>query len=200
MRIALIISLIGISSVARADTTPLLDARTIDAPCRTLAHVPHNERTSGPDYDAAISTANCIAMTRAQSLQLTPTPASVAALDAAVAPAVAILDRVIETGDAEHQLIAQYAKADLYKGNTARILAAVPQPSPQMTREEVANRDATVHAADTLTQPWRQHALECRRAIARLVIANPELATQDRVLARMIADSRIVEAAGLASR
>ena len=203
MRLALIVSsLIAVSSTTHADliVTPLIDASTIDAPCRTLAQIPHNVRISGPEYDAAISTANCMAMTRAQAVQLTPTAESAAALDAAVAPAVAILDRVIETGDPEHQLIAHYAKADLYKGNTARILAAVPTPSPQMASEEVANRDAFVHAVEPLTLAWRQHELASRRAIARLVIANPQLATQDRVLARIISDSRIVEAAGLASR
>ena len=64
----------------------------------------------------------------------------------------------------------------------------------------VADHYKKVRITDQLSEHWRRRALECRRQIARLVLAHPELAPRDVVLARMIANSRIVEAAGLAAR
>jgi hypothetical protein len=191
------------SSIAHADSTlytPLVDMRTVDPPCRTRAEVPSHARISGPSFDAAVSTANCMAMTRATQLELAPTEASVKALDAAVAPAMAILDAVIATGDPAHQLIAQHSELDILQSNTARMFVAVPQPSPQMASSELADQAIVLAATDALTEPWRRRALQCRRQIARLVYQHPELATRDAVFAHMVADSRIIDAAGVAGR
>ncbi len=202
MRAFLLIVLVA-SSIAHADSTlytPLVDMRTVDPPCRTLAEIPSHARISGPMFDAAISTANCMAMTRATQLELAPTQASVNALDEAIGPAMAILDAVIATGDPAHQLIAQHSKLDILQSNTVRVFLAVPQPSPQMGRTEVADQAVVLEATDALTEPWRRRAFECRRQIARLVYQHPALATRDAVLAHMIADSRIIDAAGVAGR
>lgn len=199
----LILSMVAGASVARADGTTytsLVEIGAVEPGCRPLAEVPQNASIPGPRYDAAISTANCMAETRARRLVLTPTPDSVRALDEAVSPSLRILDRVIATGDAEHALIALYAKLDIVQGNAARLLLAVPRLSPQMGGMEVANHYKMVLVADALTKPWRQHAMELRRAIAGVVSKNPQLANHDPVVAYMIAKSRIVEAVGLAGR
>ncbi len=190
------------SSLARAGSpyTPLVDVSTVEGGCRPLAVVPQSIAVTGPSLDAAISTANCVAMIRTRALVLTPTADSVRALDEAVAPAIAILDRVVAAGDPEHALIAEFAKVDILQGNTARMLAALPRLSPQMSRSEVAEHMRLVAATDVLTERWRKQAFECRRKIARLAFRYPDLAEHDAVLAYMIASTRIVDAVGLAAR
>jgi hypothetical protein len=201
MRLPIILWLIA-SSTASADSTidtPLVDMTDVDAPCRPLAQIPHTAKMAGPSYDAAISTANCMAMTRADGLALSPTVDSANSLRLAVAPALAILDRVIETGDPEHQLIAEYAKADILDSSAARIYATSTL-SPQVDRTNVANHQRDVTALDQATRPWLEEAVACRREIARIVYTHPELATRDAVLARIVANSRITDAAGLSGR
>jgi hypothetical protein len=198
MRLPIILCLIG-ASTAFADTTvdtPLVDTADVDAPCRALAQIPRTAKTPRPAYDAAISTASCMAMTRADALVLAPTAESARELGTAVAPALAILDRVIETGDPEHRLIAEYAKADILDSDAARIYAASPL-SPQVEPAEVAGHRRDVAEIDAATSGWREEALASRREIARLVYEHPELATRDPVIAGMVAKSRIVDAAGL---
>jgi hypothetical protein len=194
MRPLLISLLIASASVARAGSTihtPLVDGLTIDPVCRQLAMIPKTARVSGPQYDAAISTANCMIRHHTQGLILTPSAQSVRDLDNAVAPALQILERVIATADPAHAVLARYAELDLYEGNTARLLAA-PRPPAQHIDKHVA-------AADVLTQPWRERALETRRSIAAAVRAHPDMSRRDPVLAYAIANSR-VGAAAVASR
>lgn len=202
MRPVLIVPLIAVSTAAYAGGstyTPLVDIRDVDAACRTLATVPVNAETTAPSLDAAISTANCMAGVRARRLVLAPTADSVRALDDAVAPAVRIFDRVIETGDAAHALDALYAKADLYDGNADRIMDAVPHFSPQMRAMEAYEHYKLMRVAEDLTEPLRRRAADCRRAIAKVVLAHPELATKhDAVLGYLISNSRIVASSGLA--
>ncbi len=197
-----VIPLVAASSRAHAGGqtyTPRVDIRDVDAACRTLATVPLNAETTGPSLDAAISTANCMVGVRARQLVLAPTPESLRALDDAVVPALRILNRVIETGDAAHALAALYAKADLYDGNADRIMDAVPHFSPQMRAMEAYEHYKQMRIAEDLTEPLRRRAADCRRAIAKLVLVHPELATKrDAVLGYLISSSRIVAASGLA--
>ncbi|HUJ57550.1 MAG TPA: hypothetical protein VLX92_03645 [Kofleriaceae bacterium] len=193
----------GAASVAAAGGmkyTPLVDVAAVDPACRVLAQTPQNATVDGPSYDAAISTANCVAMAGTRTLVLTPSADSVKALDDAEAPALAILDRVIARGDAEHALIADYAEVDLLRGNAARMLDALPPLSPQMSRNEVAEHTRQVMVTGVLIEPWLRRATKIRRDIATLVSAHPELATRDVVLANIVASTRIVEAVGLAAR
>jgi hypothetical protein len=201
MRLPIILWLIAASTAAADSTidTPLVDMADVDAPCRSLAQIPHSAKISGPRYDAAISTANCMAMTRVDALALSPTTESANALQLAVAPALAILDRVIETADPEYRLIAEYAKADIFDSNAARMYATSTL-SPQVDRTDVASHQRDVTVLDQVTRPWLEEALACRREIARIVYMHPELATRDVVLARMVAKSRITDAAGLSGR
>ena len=202
MRPLLISLLIASASVARAGSmthTPLVNGSTIDPVCRQLALIPANTRSSGPQYDAAISTANCMIMHRTKGLILTPSAQSVRDLDNAVAPALQILERVIATADPAHAVLARYAELDLYEGNTARLLAALTPPAPHMTGMQQYEYDKHVAAADALTQPWRESALDTRRSIAAAVRAHPDLSRRDPVLAYAVEHSR-VGAAAVATR
>lgn len=199
MRLPIIFCLIASSTAAMADSTidtPLVDMSDVDAQCRPLAEIPHNAKTTGPSIDAAISTASCMAMARADALVLTPTAESATELMAAVAPALAILDRVIETTDPEHRLVAEYAKADILDSDAARLYSTATL-SPQLDVANVIDHKRDVAALDTMTRPWLVEALVCRREIAKLVYEHPELATRNAVLAQMVARTRITDAAGL---
>ena len=180
--------------------TTFVDLPSVDFACRPLALIPETSEIPGPMQDAAISTANCMVMARTRGLALGADAASVSALDAAVAPAIRILDRVIALGDAEHVLLARYAKLDILVGNTARLLATVPRISATMTANDAYEHDKQVRIADALTEPWRSREAAQRRALARFVYQHPELAGRDPVLGYVIAHSRMAEAAGVAAR
>ncbi|HSD86496.1 MAG TPA: hypothetical protein VLB44_03240 [Kofleriaceae bacterium] len=202
MRPFLICLLIASSSAAHAGGmiyTPLVNISTVDPVCRRLARIPANTGVSGPQYAAAISTANCMIRHRSQRLVLTPSPQSVRDLDNAVATAVQILETVIATGDPAHAVLARYAELDLYEGNTARLLASVTPSPRQMNGMQAYEYYKNVSAADDLTQSWRESALEVRRSIAAAVRAHPDLANRDPVLAYAVAHSR-VGAAAVATR
>jgi hypothetical protein len=202
MRASLIIPLLLVASAARADGTkytPLVDVKTVEPGCRVAAEVPQSAIIASPMFDAAVSTASCIAA-HTHRLVLTPTADSVTALDVAIAPAMQILDRVIATGDAEHVLIAQYTKLEILQNNVVRLFMAIPPLTPQLTVSELGEHHEAVQATDTLTRPWRDRAMTIRRAIALLVYQHPSLATRDPLLAYMVAHSRIADAAGIATR
>ena len=59
-------------------------------------------------------------------LALHPDAASASALEAAAAPSMQILDDVIEHGTAHWRVIAETAKADLYRGMVVRIRSVIP--------------------------------------------------------------------------
>ncbi len=203
MRTLLVIPLILASAAARADEvtySPFVDIRAVDAPCRAFAEVPQTATTLGPSFDAAISTATCVVSTRTARLRVTATPASVSEIDAAEAPALAMLDHVIRDGDAEHKLIAYYMKADILAGNAARLLAKLPKLSPQMSSKEVRAHDALVRDADALTLRWRQQALANRREIVKLANHDPAMVVRNPVVAHMVVDTRLGRAAGVATR
>jgi len=203
-RLLLVVPLVAASSFAHAGGstyTPLVDIREVDGACRPLAAIPLDTTIARPGLDAALSTASCLVTVRTRGLVLTASFDSLAALRDAVAPAIRILDRVIEVGDPEHAVLAEYAKSDIYDGNANRIMNAVPHLSPQIGRGEVRDHEQAVAAADRLTQALRQRAADCRRAIAKLVVLHPELATShDVVVHYALAKARIVDASGIARR
>lgn len=199
MRSVLVILLIA-SSARAATYTPLVDLGAVEPACRPLAVIPQHARTLGPSYDAAISTASCMVITRTRRLALAPNAQSVRALDDAVAPALAILDRVIRSADPEHVLLALYAKRDILAGNTARLLATLPKASPMMSGMAQHDRDKQVGVADQLTETWRRRAANDGKLIAIVLRDHPELATRNEVLAYEVAASRLPQATGVARR
>jgi hypothetical protein len=204
MRAILLVSLIALPAVARAGElafTPLVAPAEVDPACRPLAVIPRDARTSGPALDAAISTASCMAARRASAVALTPTADSARELDATIAPALRILDRVIAVGDPARVIAALYMKSDLTDGNAVRIMNAVPRLSPQIGSKETYEHYKRVGVAEQATEPQRRRAASYRREIARVIAMHPELADKrDPVLAYMLVKTRIVDAAGIARR
>jgi hypothetical protein len=143
MRYAILASLIPAaiftSAVAHAapGTSPLrpLVPAELSARCRALAVVPPSARISDPDFAAHVSVANCMAEEAMSGLALRPDSASIAALDAAAAPSLAILDDVLEHGDARWELVADAAKADLWFGMVVRMRIVTNDPDDQRELE-----------------------------------------------------------------
>lgn len=126
--------LLGTLSEARAAPTaqgadshlrPLVISE-LPEPCRELARVPASAVIPDPDVAAHISVANCWAEHAMGPLVLHPDAASIAALDTAAAPSLQIFDDVIEHGTARWQVMANTAKADLYRGMVVRMRSIIP--------------------------------------------------------------------------
>jgi hypothetical protein len=109
--------------------------------------------------------------------ELVPAPddASIARLNAAVAPSMALLDSVIGAGDPYWIIVAQDAKRGLYVG--------------MLVRERASLRDADFHARDALEvklAPWLTEASRATVAITQLGRSDPELAKRDPLVAGIV--------------
>lgn len=121
-------------------------------------------------------------------LKLTIDDASIARLDAAVAPAVALLDRVIQVGDPYWKLVAEDAKRDLYLGMIVR-------------ERSIPGLDLVAHEAlEAKLAPWQAQEEHAIVAMAKLGREHPGLAERDAVIAgvyQRIGEERV---AGVAMR
>ena len=195
------LALVSTTASAQVTTyTPFVDVAHVEPGCRPLARIPGANAPLGPSLDAAVSTASCVAIVRLHGLDVEPSQRGVQAIDEAIAPANAMYDTVIAAGDPEHAVIAEYAKLDLLRGAIARLLDAIPKPTPQMAYNRVAEHQRAVMMAGVWTEPWLRRAEASRRRIARVVYRHPELATHDPVVAYMIASVHVDETLGIATR
>lgn len=197
--ISAVVALLPLSAMAN-DMKPGVELRTLDAPCRPLAMVPGNARTITPLVDANISVASCLATTRTRALVLTPSAASVDALNQAIQPALQLLDTIIRTGDVRAQIMAQHAKADLYNGLAVRLISTVPPVSPMATGRALLDHDQRITQMNIFAQPWREHAKEAFRQVAELGAQIPDEVSRDPVLAFAVSDSRFESSTATARR
>src|SRR5689334_1874122 len=122
MRSVLLLLLLTASASAAPALAPLNRAN-LPTQCQAVATEPASARTLAPRYAAYTSAANCMAMVRLKALQVSPTQESVKAINDAIAPSVDLLDAVIGSGDPAASLIAEYSKADLYRGAMVVLLS-----------------------------------------------------------------------------
>src|SRR5215471_5690543 len=90
--------------------------RTQPARCEPLAKLPASATIPGPALAAHVSVATCMAVIAMNEIVPAPDDASIARLNAAIAPSMALLDSVIGTGDPYWMIVAQDAKRGLYVG------------------------------------------------------------------------------------
>ncbi len=142
--------------------------------CKLLA-----KRTAVPSVaqqlTARIALATCLADARTASLSLIDGQESVIALEQSSEQAFAILDNVIEVGDAAVKIMALRAKADLYTALAAKMASTVPAPADG-SPEAAALRDTRRQIVDGMIQPWRDRGRELHEAIVELGRTHPELA------------------------
>ena len=137
MRLALLVGVIplALSTMATAHAGPSaapngsslrpLVVSELPERCKQLADVPASATISDPAFAAHVSVANCRAEEAMAQVALRPDAVSIAALDAAARPSVEILDDVIAHGTARWRLLADTAKADLYRGMAVRMRVAM---------------------------------------------------------------------------
>jgi len=174
-----------------------LDPGSLPEPCRALAHVPQDAQITRPAMDARISVASCLAEQQLHNRSIEPTEASAQQLLEAMNPSIALYDDVITHGNAEEQLVALHAKADLYAGMSTRLLASV---APEERGGQAMTDLAEVNRVDAMTRPWRELAAASYRQVAQLGDRNPGLAQANPVVAYAVRDSKVGESTIQASR
>jgi hypothetical protein len=195
-----VLGLVSSTAVADRAMVPATNMATLPAPCRTVTWVPGDARTPTPALAAEISGADCMAMINLHALRLSPTKASVDAVDEAMRPSIAMLDAVIQTGSPDLQIIAQHAKADLFSGAAVRLLSTVPPVTPTTVGQALIEHDQQVADMVELVRPLRDQARMAFREVEQLA---PSVAAQtalDPVLAFAISDSKFEEEAAIATK
>lgn len=122
-----------------------------------------------------IALATCLADARQSSLELIDGQESVLALEAASEQAFAMLDNVVDVGDASVKIIALRAKADLYSALVTKMLMTVP-PRADASAESQALQDTRRQIVEGMVQPWRDRGRELHQTIVELGRTHPELA------------------------
>jgi len=177
---------LSVQSVAHAEPSAPPDASRLrplamaELPerCRDLARVPASV-IPDPDMAAHVSVANCMAEEAMARLVLQPDAPSIAALDGSAQPSVEILDDVITHGSPRWQLIADTAKADLYRGMTVRMRIAM------------SGRDAPDSVEASLAT-WLASASRASRAAAD--VARTESLRDDPVVRSLLAGLVVADA------
>jgi hypothetical protein len=168
----------------RAATQPAMPPPVILAPidltklpeaCKPLA-----KQALSPTLTVAlqsrISLASCMAERAVAPLELCDCGASIVAIDAAAAPAIALLDDVISNGDPAVQVLAEHAQGQLYAGFAIRMLATLPELSASAGDSERALRDMRKQTLEAQLVPWREAAMTAFQHVVDLAKAHPELA------------------------
>lgn len=141
--------------------------------CRPLA-----KRASVPSVaqqlSARIALASCIADARMEPLSLIDGQESVLAIEDAVKPGFAMLDGVVDAGDASVKIMALRAKADLYSVMCMRMMNTVPG-SANTTPEAASLRETRRQIVDGMVVPWHERTRETHQAIVDLGKKHPEL-------------------------
>jgi hypothetical protein len=185
------------SSQPSARLAPL-EQSAIPEPCRPLA-----KQAQAPSLAAAlsarISLASCMAERAVAPLALCDCGASILAVDTAVAPALAVLDGVIEAGDPAIQVLAEHTRGQLLAGFAARLLATLPTPGPGADNAEITLRDMRKQTLEAQLAPWRDAARAAFQRVVELAGAHPELASNPAVMTA-VRDSRQRLAAEVAAR
>lgn len=171
-----LLSLGLLTPVAFAERAPPLAPiveRDTPERCRPLA-----KRANVPEVSQAMSArialAGCIADARVAELSLIDGQESMLAIDAVVAPPLALLDSVIEAGDPSTKIMALRAKADLYTQLAAKMMNTVPAPA-NTSPEAATLRELRRQIVDAMVMPWREQVRAAHQTIVDLGRAHPEL-------------------------
>jgi hypothetical protein len=176
-----------------------IDQTQVPQACQPLAKQALAPNTAAA-LAARVSLATCMADRAVAPLALCDCGESVLAVDAAVAPALALLDNVIEVGDPASQVIAEHAEGALYAGFSARLLATLPKVAPGAPDAEVALRDLRKQTLEAQLAPWREAAMTAFQHVVDIAKAHPEMAAHNSAVATALRDSQQRLAAEVANR
>ena len=175
-----------------------IDLATIPDACQALA-----KQAVAPArplaLSARISLASCLAEHAVAPIELCDCGESVAAIDKAVAPAIALLDDVVDNADSATQIIAEHTQGELYAGFSLRLLGALPKLAPEATEAEQSLRDVRKQTLEVQLTPWREAAMTAFQHVVDLAKDHPAVAAQP-VVAAAIRDSEQRLTADVAAR
>lgn len=175
-----------------------IDLTQVPAECK-----PQAKQALAPSLSVALSAritlASCMADRAIASLKLCDCGDSIAAIDTAAKPAMAILDDAISNADPSIQVIAEHTEGTLYTGFVTRMLATLPAVAPGASEAEATLRDMRKQTLDAQLAPWREAALASYQHVVDLAKAHPELATRP-ATATAVRDSQQRLAADVAAR
>jgi hypothetical protein len=175
-----------------------IDLTQIPAPCKPLANQALAPSLSTA-LSARISLASCMADHAVAPLSLCDCGDSIIAIDAAVQPAMKLLDDVIANADPAIQVIAEHAEGKLYTGLAARMRATLPAVAAGAGEDEATLRDMRKQTLEAQLAPWREAAMAAFQHVVDLAKAHPELTTSP-ATATAVRDSQQRLAADVAAR
>lgn len=154
------------ASARAAAARPVLDVQALPAQCRAVAAVPASAQIQLPAFAAKISAADCEDMVALGEAKGPSTDAK--ALEASVAPSLALLDDAIANGDLESQIVATFAKADLLVGLDVYLAGSVARVGT-MAGSDLAEYLRQIDQAHALASPWRTRGVAAYRDLDRLL-------------------------------
>lgn len=159
-----------------------IDLSAIPEPCKPLAKQALASRLATA-LSARISLATCMADRAIAPIALCDCGQSIVAIDAATAPAIALLDDVIDKADPVLQVIAEHAQGQLYAGFAARVAATLPRPGSDASEAERALAAMRTQTLDAQLAPWREAALASFQHVMDAAKAHPQITGNPQVAA-----------------
>jgi hypothetical protein len=175
-----------------------IDLTQVPEPCKPLTR-----QASAADltvaYATRIALARCMADHAIAPLALCDCAASVVAIDAAVAPAIALLDDVSSSAAPAIQAIAEDTEGQLYIGFVTRMRSTLPAAGSEASPEELALRNMRAQTLDAQLAPWHEAAMASFEHVLDLAKAHPEI-SRNPATATAIRDAERRVAADVATR
>ncbi|HET7505859.1 MAG TPA: hypothetical protein VFK02_32795 [Kofleriaceae bacterium] len=175
-----------------------IDLAAIPAQCKPLA-----KQAQAPNpaiaHPARISLASCMAERAIAPLSVCDCADSIVAIDAAAAPAIALLDDVIASAGPAIQAIAEDTEGRLYAGFAIRLRATLPAVGPGASEAEVTLHDVRAQGLEAQMAPWHEAAMAAFEHVVELARAHPEIA-RNAAAATAVRDAQQRVAAEVATR
>lgn len=169
------------SPIPRGNGLTFVAVADLPENCRHLGKLADSS-SQNQALSARISLASCLVEVRVKPIILCDCEQSVRDLDAASVQSFALLDEVIQVGDAPTKILALQVAGDLLASFATRILATVPQPI-DANESSIALRDTRLSLIQPLVVPWQQRARTAYQQLDTIARANPQLAKNPAVVA-----------------
>ncbi len=182
-------SLIAVPAAADTGASFAPEPSHVPKVCGDVSPLPDGARTVVPAFAASMSAASCIAEHEMNALTITDDDASIAALDVAVQPAIAMYDAVIAQGGPSQKIIALHAKGDLYISLAVRMRDTVP-PMDRERHEILEDKLAT----------WLTEADVAFERVVEIGHAHPIMVLTNPVISHDVGTARRAQRPGVAIR
>jgi hypothetical protein len=170
-KIALVVSLLVVSTITRAHAGPAVSGAETPEACRTWSDDIAAAKTDRLRVAARVSLAHCLLAERLRGIELQGDDASMKKLADAVAPTLAILDQVMQVSDPAQQIIAAQAKGDVYDAMVVRM------------------RNTGRNGLEAQLAPWSRAANAAYADATRIAKQHPELANANPVVASAVREA-----------